>query len=218
VTDPAEPPAESPIEQSIEQPIPGRRDPEGRRAAILAAAGELICENGVLGLTHRAVAARAKVAVGSTTRYFDSISDLRTEALRTLAEDNERELAHIESLINSSPSTTPGATRRVTHDVIAACADVLYEFLINTRQVHASVVMLGTATTDPSLRTLALQWSDRLTELLATRVGQERAVAAVAYVDGVTVHAAFHDVPVSRDSLTTTLTAILGMPDPQEEQ
>lgn len=188
-------------------PEPGRRDPEGRRAAIITAAAELIGESGVAALTHRAVAARAEVAVGSTTRYFTSIGDLRTAALKTLADDNEREITRIAELLREADTTTG-----VTTDVIDSCAAVLHDFLVNTRRVQASVVMLGTATTDPSLRTVALQWSDELTRLLARHVGHDRAVAVVAYIDGVTVHAAFHDSPVTRDRITTTLSAILGVP------
>ncbi|AWT25026.1 HTH-type transcriptional regulator RcdA [Corynebacterium provencense] len=197
-------------------PTPGRRDPEGRRAAILRAAAELICESGVHGLTHRAVAARAGVAVGSTTRYFTTINDLRAEALRTLADDNERDLAGIADLIRDADLTDISSP--ATRQVIADCADVLHGFLSNTRQVHATLVMLGTATTDAPLRTVALQWSDQLSDLLAAQVGTVRATAAVAYIDGVTVHAALHDTPVSRPALAAALTAIIGMPPTQEDQ
>ena len=43
-----------------DRPTPGRRDPEGRRRAIVAAAAEIIVEPGGT-LTHRLVAARAGV-------------------------------------------------------------------------------------------------------------------------------------------------------------
>lgn len=43
-----------------------KRDPEARRNAILNAAVDLIVESGTSSLTHRAVAARAGVSLGST--------------------------------------------------------------------------------------------------------------------------------------------------------
>ena len=57
------------------------RDPEGRRSTILLAAGELIREIGVSAVTHRKVAEKAQVPLGSTTQYFASLTDLIAEAL-----------------------------------------------------------------------------------------------------------------------------------------
>jgi DNA-binding transcriptional regulator YbjK len=196
-------------------PRPGKRDPAGRRAAILDAAAELICEKGASSLTHRAVAARAHVAVGSTTQYFDSIDDLRDEALQALADETEEELAEIARILGNldSPAGSPAGV----DEVITTCAQIMADFLEDTRQVRANIAMISTAMTDPSLRTLALQWSDQLTDLLAGRVGRARASAAVAYIDGLTVHAALHDTPTDASSIAAVLTALLHMPDPHQE-
>lgn len=191
-------------------PTPGKRDPAGRRAAILDAAAELICEAGASCLTHRAVAARAHVAVGSTTQYFASIDDLRDEALQALADENDEALAEVAGILETLDDS--GAVE----ETIARCAGILHDFLADPRQVHASLAMTSTAMTDPSLRTLALQWSDQLTDLLAGRFGRPRAAAAVAYVDGLTVHAALHDGATDTSSITAVLTALLAMPDTQE--
>lgn len=191
-------------------PTPGKRDPAGRRAAILDAAAELICDAGASCLTHRAVAARAHVAVGSTTQYFASIDDLRDEALQALADENDEALAEVAGILETLDDS--GAVE----ETIARCAGILHDFLADPRQVHASLAMTSTAMTDPSLRTLALQWSDQLTDLLAGRFGRPRAAAAVAYVDGLTVHAALHDGATDTSSITAVLTALLAMPDTQE--
>ena len=71
------------------------RDPERRIREIGRAAADLIAEGGVEALTHRAVAARAGVAVGTTTRYFATIDDLRRHALEFLAERVESDLAEL---------------------------------------------------------------------------------------------------------------------------
>lgn len=191
-------------------PTPGKRDPAGRRAAILDAAAELICEAGASCLTHRAVAARAHVAVGSTTQYFASIDELRDEALQALADENDEALAEVAGILGTLDGS--GAVE----ETIARCAGILHDFLADPRQVHASLAMTSTAMTDPSLRALALQWSDQLTDLLAGRFGRPRAAAAVAYVDGLTVHAALHDGATDTTSITAVLTALLAMPDTQE--
>lgn len=193
-------------------PAAGKRDPAGRRAAILDAATELICEKGASSLTHRAVAARAGVAVGSTTQYFDSIDDLRDEALRVLADETEEELAEIADLLDgaSGPAEITG--------VIATCARIVEDFLHENRQVRANIAMISTAMTDPSLRTLALQWSDQLTDLLSARVGRTRAAAAVAYIDGLTVHAALHDDATDAGTIAAVLTTLLDVPDPDTQE
>ena len=59
-----------------------RRNP--RRREILEATLRLIGEGGVKGVTHRAVAEEADVALASTTYYFDSKSALVEEALELM--------------------------------------------------------------------------------------------------------------------------------------
>jgi TetR/AcrR family transcriptional regulator, regulator of biofilm formation and stress response len=59
-----------------------RRNP--RRREILEATLRLIGERGVSGVTHRAVAQEANVALASTTYYFDSKDALVEEALELM--------------------------------------------------------------------------------------------------------------------------------------
>lgn len=64
-------------------PVSGkRRNP--RRQEILEATLRLIGERGVSGVTHRAVAQEANVALASTTYYFDSKDALVEEALELM--------------------------------------------------------------------------------------------------------------------------------------
>src|SRR5690606_18785665 len=98
----------------VSQPSPprrGHRDPEGRRRAILHAAAELIVENGATGISHRAIAQRAGVSLGSTTQYFDSLDELREAALQLLADDIDEQLAKIErGLCEATRARTEPAT------------------------------------------------------------------------------------------------------------
>lgn len=180
-------------------PRPGRRDPEGRRRAIVEAAAELIVEPGRT-LTHRAVAARAGVALGSTTQYFASLEELRERALELLAEEIDAGLAAVEH------DLLP------LEDAPERSAAIMHEFLLDTRQVRADVALMTAAMSDPSLRPLALRWSDRLTDILTTHVGRERAIAIVLYLDGATMHAGLHDAPVTTESMTAVLRALITMP------
>jgi DNA-binding transcriptional regulator YbjK len=59
-----------------------------RRDALLRAAAAVVAERGVGGATHRAIAARAGVPLGTTSYFFASIDDLLLEALRLFVADS----------------------------------------------------------------------------------------------------------------------------------
>jgi len=182
------------------EPSRGRRDPEGRRRAILNAATEIIVEKGASALTHRAVATRARVALGSTTAYFASIDELRELALQSLADEIDDALAEVE---RDFPSLDEQALDRA--------ATSMHEFLLDHRQVHAAVALANAGMNDPGLRALAIRWTDHLVEILARLTGVERATAIAVYLDGATVHAALHDAPLSADAVARTIRALLTM-------
>lgn len=181
---------------------PRRRDPEGRRRAILAAATEIIVEEGAAALTHRAVAKRASVPLGSTTQYFTSIDDMRECALQQLADEIDESIARLEPFI---------ATIFEHPDPVF---DELLAYLEDPRTVHADIALMTSGTTDPRLRALALRWPERIVDLLSTQVGRERAVAIAVFIDGATMHAGLTGTPLGRDELTRALQALMTMPVP----
>lgn len=183
------------------EPAPRKRDPEARRRAILEAATAIIVEEGDSALTHRAVAKRAGVALGSTTQYFSSIDDLRASALQLLSDEIDEELAIME--------------QEITHFITAPerAAAKLHEFLLDTRQVHAEVALIAAGTQNAELRALALRWTDRFIDALAPHVGRERATAIAVFADGALIHAALHDAPLPLASFTSFFRTILNAPD-----
>lgn len=178
---------------------PGRRDPEGRRRAIIAAAAELIVEQGASAITHRSVASRAGVALGSTTQYFVSLDELRELALQILAEGIDEELAQVEDQL----LPLKGAPER--------CAVIIHDFLRDSRQVRADLELMTAGMKDPRLRDLALRWTDRLTEILSRHLDRDIALAIVLYLDGVTLHAGLHDEPVAAEPIARTIRALMTM-------
>ncbi|WP_245907477.1 TetR/AcrR family transcriptional regulator [Leucobacter massiliensis] len=179
---------------------PRRRDPEARRREILAAAAELIVEDGVAALTHRAIAARAGVPLGSTTQHFASIDALREAALQQLSDEIDEELAAMEPHLRDLIADPDRATRD------------LLGYLHETRVVQADIALMTTGVTDARLRPLALRWSDRLIEMLSPHIGPARAVAIAAYIDGVTVHAGLHEHPLPHHEIAAALRALAAMP------
>lgn len=211
-------------------PSPGRRDPEGRKRAIVRAAAELITENGPAGISHRSIAERAGVSLGSTTQYFASLDELRELALQLLADDIDEQLAEVQALLpridaridaGTAAGTTTGTAAGTARDPEAATGialdrfvDSLHDFLLDRRAVAADLALISSATVDPRMRSLARRWNDRLTAMLAPHIGQARAAAVTVYLDGATVHAGINDAPLGRDELTAALQALLTMHDP----
>lgn len=178
-------------------PRPGRRDPEGRRRAMLNAATEIIVTRGASALTHRAVAQLAGVSLGSTTQYFSSIDDLRESALALLAQEIETELVALEESLKANA------------DIAAVIARDAHQFMQSQRAVNADIALLSSGTTDPQLRGLALMWTDRLIEILTAYIGVEPATAIALYLDGVTIHAGLHEQPMSEQAMRRTFDALI---------
>lgn len=184
---------------------PRKRDPERRRQEVLDAAAQIVVEHGADALTHRAVAARAGLALGTMTRHFPSIDELREATLRRLGDEVDAALDEVEADLASGG------------DLADRIAELMQQSFLDNRQVHATMALVNAATFDPSLRSITVRWTDGLTDMLADRVGQERAVAVNVYIDGALMHAALGDTPLSRDAMTRAIRAILLMPGPEEE-
>lgn len=185
-------------------PKPRERDPERRRQAILGAAAEIALEQGTAALTHRAVAARAGVALGSTTRYFTSIEDLRGATLQMLGEELDASLDLIEQELSSCD------------DLPERMGALVHEFLCDPRQVRASMALVAAAVSDSTLRSLASRWTDRLTGILAQYTDTESALAAETYLNGAMMHAAFHDTPLGQDAVTRAFRALLAISETED--
>lgn len=174
-----------------------RRDPEARRREITRAAAELIVEVGVEALTHRKVAARAGVPLGSTTQYFATLDDLRDEALRELVREIEEHVEKTRAAVEAA-----GATPE-------AIARLLYASLADARAIETERAVVTAAVHDPRVRDLARRWSDEVVGFLAPVHGEDRARAAAVFIDGLVWHAQIHDEPLDEQVIRDALTGIL---------
>ncbi|WP_314649192.1 TetR family transcriptional regulator [uncultured Microbacterium sp.] len=174
-----------------------RRDPEARRREITRAAAELIVEAGVEALTHRKVAARAGVPLGSTTQYFATLDDLRDEALRELVREIEEHVEKTRAAVEAA-GATPEAIARLLHASLADARAIETERAVVTAAVH-----------DPRVRDLARRWSDEVVGFLTPVHGEARARAAAVFIDGLVWHAQIHDEPLDEQVIRDALTGIL---------
>lgn len=183
-----------------------KRDPEARRRAILNAAIDVIVEKGAAALTHRAVAVRAGVSLGSTTKYFSSIEDLRESAMDALVREMDAGVDAFESELEACD------------DVESYCIELACEYLQDVRQVRADVALLNAGARDDGLREIALRNPDRLIAVLVPHFGAERAMALELCLEGALVHSALRSTPIDKEVIERIFRAILSAPWPGQTE
>jgi len=174
-----------------------RRDPAGRRRAIVEAACALIAEDGAAALTHRRVAARAGVPLGATTYYFTSLGDLSRAALQHAAEVCAQLLRVWDGRLREGGD--PAAT------LTALCG----EYLADRPRALLKTELYTAAARRPELRQAAALWSDGLAGLLAVHAGPDAARAAVFLVDGALLNALTTGRPLDAPAVEAALRALL---------
>lgn len=163
----------------------------------MEAAGQLIGEVGVAGLTHRLVAARAGVPLGATTYYFTSLDDLSEAALRHLTEEMAAELDTWAAALDS------GA------DLPATLAGLMAGYLADRGRALPETELYVAAGRRPELRPLARAWGDGLVRVLGAHAEPAAARAVAVFLDGVLVHALVRDEPIDQPALRAALTKLL---------
>lgn len=174
-----------------------RRDPEGRRRAIVAAAVRAIAEVGVGNVTHRRIAAVAGVPLGSTTYYFPTLDDLVTAALR---EATETARAGLEAWAEELT---------VSQDLPATFVDLAGRYVADRDQALLEYEVYLAAARTPELRPVARLWIDGLRGICARFAGPDRGFALAALVDGALLQALVTGEPVDEVALRAGVTALL---------
>ena len=128
--------------------MPRQRRSATNREAILEAALAIVGAHGTAAVTHRAVAERAGVAVGSITYHFETTGRLIEEALRFAG---ERERARVAAAAPTDPGDAAGwVDGLVDHLLVSGDAD-------RQRKLAAFELMLETAR-QPHLRAELGAW------------------------------------------------------------
>jgi DNA-binding transcriptional regulator YbjK len=176
-----------------------RRDPEGRRRAIVRAAVEEIAEVGVGNVTHRRIAARAGVPLGSTTYYFPTLDDLVSAALR---EATETARAHLEAWADELTAS---------EDLGGTFVDLARRYLADRDQALLEYELCLAATRTPQLRPAAQLWIDGLRGICARfSGGPERGFALAALVDGALLEALVTGDELDADGLRAGVESLVG--------
>ena len=175
-----------------------RRDPEGRRRAIVQAALEVVVELGVERTTHRVIAARAGVPLGATTYYFPTLRDLVAAAMDAAAAEERAELAQwLERIGDGS-------------DLPARLTALASSYLVDRDRARLDYELYVAAARTPELRPVARIWLDGTREHLAGLVGPTAARSVAALLDGALLQAIVTGGDLDAGELEGALAALLG--------
>ncbi len=142
------------------------------RERILRATLRLIADEGVDAVTHRAVARRAGVSLGSTTHHFSSRTDLLREAFRYYLHEAEGLVRH---LIERTDRTADPV------DVVLGLVREMIDPDFNFGLTRAEYELLLFACSDAALAPDVRAWEAMVVAVYAPeleRAGVERPVAA----------------------------------------
>ncbi|GHE86136.1 TetR family transcriptional regulator [Streptomyces spiralis] len=156
----------------------GHTDPQ-RRERIIAATLDLIADEGVAGVSHRKIAARAGVPLGSMTYHFRGIDDLLREAFRRFTDD-------IVALFDAhlAPPTDRGQARTAVADLIHALLGGSRRDLVLTQELYTL------AARRPAYRALTQEWMTRSRVHLERHFDPVTARQLDALIEGLTLHRA----------------------------
>jgi DNA-binding transcriptional regulator YbjK len=178
----------------------GHTDPH-RRERILAAALDLIAEEGVAGVSHRKIAARAQVPLGSMTYHFTGIDDLLLEAFTGYAD-------HVVTLFEHhlSGATTADEAREAVTDLIHTLSEGTRRDLILTQELYTL------AARHEPYRDLCARWMRRSRALLEQHFDAATARQLDALIEGLTLHRALDDTPSDRELTREAVARITATP------
>lgn len=174
-----------------------KRDPVARRQAIAEAAAHLIAHEGTRRLTHRRVAERAGVPLGSTTQYFESIDDLRRCGLVELRRMIELDY---DGMFEKVAENGGGPE---------AFAAAFNEFFADAERVEADAAFYASAVNDPEVRELAREAFEASARRCAPYMGAFEASLLAALLHGLTVDTHLHGAPVDPAAVEQGVRAIM---------
>lgn len=176
-----------------------RFDPK-RRDRIIDAAIDCIAEHGVAGTSHRKVAERADVPLGSMTYHFANMDELLVEAFTRFA----RSIADAFTARMTAADTIDEA--------LAGIVELIHEDLQRSSREHVLTYELYTlAARRSEFRSITEDWMRASRTALERHFSPEVARTLDAYIEGAALHIALDRASPSQELTAQTL-AVLAHP------
>lgn len=175
----------------------GRTDPT-RRDRIADAALAIALEQGVGAVSHRAVADRSGVPLGSTTYHFSSLDDLLVTAVRRATRQYAEDLAGWSAAISGDIEL-----------VDAVCDYVERALGADRERTRAGYDLYVAALHRPALMGPAREWAAATSSVLERHTSRVAARALTVLLDGVLLQALISGEVMPRDELAAVVRALL---------
>lgn len=166
---------------------------------IAAAAARILIEDGPDRLTHRRVATASGSSLGSVTKYFSSIEELKRagyERLSHVIDEDYRTMLQVASAAGNDIEQTVRA---------------LYARLEDPDNARADIALHHAALFDSRLRSMTAEAAEAFESSLAELIGREQALAASIYIDGLVLRTCTHGEPPSVEHIAHAIKALLSI-------
>ncbi|PVG84179.1 TetR family transcriptional regulator [Nocardioides gansuensis] len=169
--------------------MPRRTDPD-RRDRIIDAALDVIAERGVAATTHRAVAARADVPLGSMTYHFAGLGDLLAQAFGRHAERmSVLYAAHFEA-VEDRTQLVDAVTDLIHGNASAEARDWVIAYELYTAALR-----------DPALRVITETWMRTSRSVLERFMDPTTARGVDALIEGLVMHKTLSTSRLTREEI-----------------
>ncbi|CDD77358.1 regulatory protein TetR [Cryptobacterium sp. CAG:338] len=183
--------------ENKEKKVRSKRDPQGRRRAIAQAAAELLLFEGPKSVTHRSVAKKAQVPLGSTTQYFSSINELKRAGYDVISRGVER---GYDELIAQSEKAKNDS------EALAVC---IYDYVTNIEEVRADMVLSAAAIKDEELRALLERNNERYEASLKQYMSDNQAKMISVFTNGLMLETGIFAHQFSEEFIVQAVETIL---------
>lgn len=169
-----------------------RSDPD-RRSRLIDVALDVIADEGVAGTSHRRVAARADVPLGSMTYHFASMDELLLEAFTRFSEQASAEFRREFDTATTAEEAEEAVVGLVTRQHTSA------RDLVLTHEIYTL------AARKPEFRRITREWMARDREMMAEHFDPATSRMLNALVEGMILHEALdtepHDPELMREAV-----------------
>ena len=181
-----------------------RTDPE-RRSRIIDASLELLAAEGVAGTSHRKVAVRADVPLGSMTYHFENMDELLREAFTRFA---STVILRFEERLGAA--STPEEARQAVAEIIRQDVFPSADDLVLTHELYTLAARV------PAFREITQQWMTRSRRALELHFDPVTARQLDALIEGLTIHRALDTEPYNHSVTVEAIRRITaaGAPTP----
>lgn len=168
---------------------PRRYDPE-RRDRIIDAALDVIAEQGVAGATHRRIAERADVPLGSMTYHFEGMDDLLAEAFTRMSQQIANRFKELLGLANNIEEAREAVVELICGGHWATRRNMILSF-----ELYAYTAR------NPQLRSVMTDWMASSRSVLGKHFPEHTTRALDALIEGATIHNTASEDLIPRDEV-----------------